>query len=261
MASILIVDDDPVIRRNLRDGFQAADHDVREAPDGQEALSFMGFSLPDIILLDIIMPGMDGWTLLKRLRINEQTAQLPIIMLSTLNSREDHIRSIQMGADEFIPKHASIREMILRAERVLADANASEFNMLEENTDETPLSNSIQNRRTTSGLFGDLAAFGPGPVLNMCEQERKTGVLVMSNGPLEARIYLNKGRLHAAEMNGRDPVLDVECIFRILTWSSGHFSLTAEPVTIEDCIGQSIASILMEGARQLDEGTRIIRRR
>ena len=115
-ASILVVDDESTIREVVRrylelDGFQ-----VREAADGFEALDAIKSEPPDLILLDLMLPGIDGLTLTQHLRQDRST---PIIMLTAKGEASDRIRGLDLGADDYITKPFSPQEVVSRVRAVL----------------------------------------------------------------------------------------------------------------------------------------------
>ncbi|MEA3471554.1 MAG: response regulator, partial [Thermodesulfobacteriota bacterium] len=124
---ILLVDDD---RKNVK--FMEAlldasdyDYDVIEAYDGNEALSIIGGTEVDLVLLDIMMPGLNGYEVCRRLKENEGTRMIPVIMLTALSDSDDKINGIKAGADDFIVKPPDRSELIARINSLL---NASSLN-------------------------------------------------------------------------------------------------------------------------------------
>ena len=114
---ILLVDDEPALRELLRVTFEGASVDVIEAASGEEALSFLSLDLPDAIVLDLRMPGMDGAELCRRLRRDEETRALPIVVLSGGDPAELE-RARKAGADEVMAKPFSPLELLSLVERL-----------------------------------------------------------------------------------------------------------------------------------------------
>ena len=100
---ILVVDDEPV-NVELLDGILSNDYEIIKAFNGNEALTQVEKSLPDIIILDIIMKGISGYEVCRKLKGNEKTISIPIILISNLKDKPDRIKAIQAGADEFLSK-------------------------------------------------------------------------------------------------------------------------------------------------------------
>lgn len=102
--TVLIVDDEPMTRKLLRLMLSRANYEVLEAADGREALDMVANHNPDAILLDVMMPGMNGYAVCMRLRSQAKTAQLPIIMLSARGDNEGIRRALEVGATQFMNK-------------------------------------------------------------------------------------------------------------------------------------------------------------
>lgn len=103
-ARILIADDDPVILRLLQVNFALEGFDVDTAARGEEALKKAKDGRPDVIVLDVMMPGMDGWEVCRRLHEDEETAAIPVIFLSALSLEEDRQRGLELGVEAYVTK-------------------------------------------------------------------------------------------------------------------------------------------------------------
>jgi DNA-binding response OmpR family regulator len=112
--TILIVDDDPVGRNLLEKLLHFQGYELEMACDGPEALTKAAQLIPDVILLDVMMQGMNGFEVCKRLRADPSLAQVPIIMLTALNDRESRLQGIKLGADDFISKPYDLSELEAR---------------------------------------------------------------------------------------------------------------------------------------------------
>lgn len=104
MGHILIVDDEWMNRELLQAFLTMGGHTVTEVNSGEKALNWLNNELPDVILLDIRMPGMSGFEVCMQLKNDERTSAIPILMVSALESDEDQLQAKQMGADGFITK-------------------------------------------------------------------------------------------------------------------------------------------------------------
>ncbi len=113
---ILLVDDEPDLRHMVRRYLQAEGFDVAEAADGQTALQTLKSALPDLILLDIGMPGMDGFSVLQEIR---KTSDIPVIMLTARAEEIDRVMGLTIGADDYMTKPFSPRELVARIRAVL----------------------------------------------------------------------------------------------------------------------------------------------
>ena len=113
-ARILVVDDEPQNVRLLQIRLQAAGYTVLTATSGQEALELTQADAPDLILLDIMMPGMNGFEVCQRIRAGEATQFIPVVMVTALSDTEDRIKAIEAGADDFISKPFDSHEVLAR---------------------------------------------------------------------------------------------------------------------------------------------------
>ena len=103
-VKILVVDDIPLNVLLVKKMLQPLVFDTSEAEDGIEAMEKIGADKPDLILLDLMMPRMDGFEVLRRLRASDDTKSIPVIILSALNSNDDVAKGISMGAEDYITK-------------------------------------------------------------------------------------------------------------------------------------------------------------
>jgi DNA-binding response OmpR family regulator len=125
MKRILIVDDDPDVRTLYRLILHQEGLDVIEAEGGQEALDIIRNEMPALVLLDIMMPDMDGYEVCRRLRSDPKTAKLPVLMFSAKGSSSDRKDGLQVGADDFIVKSAGPRALVARIRSLLSDSLSS----------------------------------------------------------------------------------------------------------------------------------------
>lgn len=120
MQSVLVVDDEPTARSMLRLILVRAGFEVREAKDGYEALEQVERNVPDVMLLDIMMPGMDGFTVCQILREQESTVDLPIIMLSARADPESVNTGLRVGATKYLTKPVTPDELTRHVREVLS---------------------------------------------------------------------------------------------------------------------------------------------
>jgi len=122
-STILVIEDDQdivdVVRYNLeREGFR-----VLEANDGERGLEAAARSKPDLVLLDLMLPGVDGLEVCRRLREKTETRGLPVIMITAKGEESDVVVGLEMGADDYLPKPFSPRELVARSRAVLRRVN------------------------------------------------------------------------------------------------------------------------------------------
>jgi len=119
---ILVVEDDFDISNMLRIYFQSQDYEVVVAQRGEDALDMCRHQLPNIIVLDIMLPDMDGYDVCHELRSNLRTSHIPIIFLTQKDERSDKIRGLELGADDYITKPFDVEELKLRVKNAMARA-------------------------------------------------------------------------------------------------------------------------------------------
>lgn len=112
MATILVVDDYPVVQRLLRYTLEREGHAILVASDGYQALELLAENTFDLIIMDVAMPDMDGLELLQRVRSDKTFQDLPIVMLTASGQDEDRVEARASGADAFLSKPASSRELL-----------------------------------------------------------------------------------------------------------------------------------------------------
>lgn len=116
---ILVVDDDPQIVRLIRSYLEQSAYQVQTAADGESALQMLRSSRPDLMILDVMLPGRDGWQIIHAVRNDAQLASLPIIMLTARIEDTDRIVGLEMGADDYMTKPFNPREVLARVRAVL----------------------------------------------------------------------------------------------------------------------------------------------
>src|SRR6266550_92146 len=104
MARVLVIDDEPDVLLLCRVNLQHAGHDVSEASDGERGLALAVTELPDAIVLDLMLPLMDGYEVLAALRADDRTRDVPVLVLTAKAQREDRVRCWEQGASEYMTK-------------------------------------------------------------------------------------------------------------------------------------------------------------
>ena len=120
-GSVLVVDDDGDVRALVVELLTRSGYDVSEAPNGREALKLLYEQRPDLVLLDISMPELDGWATLDRIR---ELSDVPVLMLSALGAELEKVRALRAGADDYVTKPFGRQELLARVESVLRRAPA-----------------------------------------------------------------------------------------------------------------------------------------
>jgi len=121
-STVLVVDDDLTVRDVVRRYLELAGHRVALADNGEDALAWIAEHDPDLVVLDLMLPGIDGLEVCRRLR---QTSAVPVVMLTALGEEENRIAGLQLGADDYVTKPFSPRELALRVSSVLRRSGGS----------------------------------------------------------------------------------------------------------------------------------------
>jgi len=120
---VLVVDDEPDLVRILQFGLQSAGYVVESASDGQEGLKKAREVKPDIILLDLMLPKLDGYKICRLLKFDERFKQIPIIILSARTQEGDQALALEMGANRFVTKPYNFSEILTHVEELLKSAS------------------------------------------------------------------------------------------------------------------------------------------
>ena len=119
MARILVVEDEPYIFRMLEFRLSSLGHEILHAEDGGEAVETAGSQLPDLVLLDVMLPVLDGYQVLRKLKSDDATKDIPVIMLTAKGQEKDIVTGLESGAQDYITKPFSFAELIARVNRAL----------------------------------------------------------------------------------------------------------------------------------------------
>ncbi len=120
MKKILIVDDEPNIVMTLEYTFKKSNYEVFIARDGQEALDILKTNFPDVIILDIMMPMVDGFATLEQIRKDENLKHTKVLFLSAKNKESDIEKGLALGADAYMTKPFSIKKVVEQVEELLS---------------------------------------------------------------------------------------------------------------------------------------------
>lgn len=116
---VLVADDDAWILRMVATVLEKRGYSVETAVDGEDALARALARPPDLLITDVMMPKVDGWSLVRQLRAHAELAMMPVIFLTALSSEDDRIRGFRLGADDYVTKPFSPREVVARVKAIL----------------------------------------------------------------------------------------------------------------------------------------------
>jgi DNA-binding response OmpR family regulator len=233
---VLVADDDAWILRMVSTVLEKRGYSVETASDGEDALQRALARTPDLLITDVMMPRMDGWSLVRQLRSHSDLALLPVIFLTALSSEDDRIRGFRLGADDYVTKPFRFEELDLRVAKTLRRVQETREHL------------------GGAGLRGDLSQVGLSSLLILIEMERKTGLLQLRapNGP-SAQILVRDGKVVHARLDDAEEPVDAECVYYLLSWPAGEFEFVMCLVEGSDRVNVSTTHLLMEGARLMDE--------
>ena len=127
MQTILIAEDEADIRQLVSFNLERETYKTITAGDGKEALTLATSKIPDLIILDLMLPIMDGFSVFKELKIDSRTKDIPVIMLTAKAQLDDIIAGLEMGADDYLTKPFSPKELVLRVKALLKRVKISIF--------------------------------------------------------------------------------------------------------------------------------------
>jgi two-component system phosphate regulon response regulator PhoB len=179
-AKMLLVEDDAALAELLVYHFRREDFDVKQTADGEEALLLAQENAPDIVLLDWMIEGLSGIEVCRRLRRMPETQNVPIIMLTARGEEEDRVRGLETGADDYVTKPFSPRELVARVGAVL--------------------------RRVRPGLAGEALIYADLEMDTVGHKVKRAGKIVPL-GPTEFRL-LKHFLEHPAHVFSRERLLD-----------------------------------------------------
>lgn len=229
---ILVVDDEPLVLRMLRDTLAALPADVLEAKEGEEALRLAKAERPDLILLDVMMPRMDGFQVAAALKQDPTTASIPIIFISALGSSRDKVRGLDLGAEDYLVKPVDPEELKVRVRMILRRSRPPQ--------------------RAEALASGQLQAMNLVSLVQMLEGERRTARLLLRRGADQGEISFVDGAISRAVQGSRR---GKAAVYQLLTWQEGTFQMAApDPASQTGAnVKLSNQTLLMEGVRRLDE--------
>lgn len=171
LPRILVVDDNKQNLTLLERALTAVKYEVITALDGPTALGLVDSAAPDLVLLDVMMPGMSGYEVCERIRANEVTRLLPVVMLTALSEVTDRIRGIETGADDFLTKPVNREELLTRVKSLLRIKT-----LHDELETKNRLLRTLFNRYVSEDVAGEIVA-DPGRHLKLGGEKREVTVL------------------------------------------------------------------------------------
>ncbi|MGH7394300.1 MAG: response regulator [Candidatus Methylomirabilales bacterium] len=225
---ILIVDDERHFAELLTQYLSALDAEILHARDGASALEQAQEQTPDLILLDLVMPGRDGTEVAKALKRKPETRGIPIIFLTGESRAERLVRELERGAEDYITKPFHPPEVVARVKKAL------------------------QAHAPREGISGRLADLSLPSIVQFLELEQKSGTLEISLKERRGAVHFHGGRIVGALVG---PHAGERAFYRLLGWTEGSFQFeSGEPqVPPAAAITAGTQTLLLEWTRRLDE--------
>jgi uncharacterized protein (TIGR02266 family) len=216
----------------MRDALAELPITILEARDGKEALRLARAEGPHLIILDVMMPELDGFQVATLLKQDPATAQIPVIFVSALGAPRDKVRGLNLGAEDYLAKPIHAEELRARVQMVLRRAQPSQR--------EVPLAS------------GQLEAMNVLSLVQSFEGERRTARLLLAREDARGEIAFEEGRITRAAQGTRK---GKAAVYQLLTWQKGTFQMA--PAKASSQAGEEVDAptqvLLMEGMRRLDE--------
>jgi len=231
--SILVVDDDPDIRELIATQLMALGYEVRTAQDGVEGLDLCHAEKPDLMVVDVMMPGLDGFQFVDFVTKNPYTADIPCVFLTAKDQLPDKVKGLQMGAYDYMTKPFSMGELVARIEGILA-RHAEQATHMGEDT-------------LVAGKLDDMQL---ADIIQTVEQTDLTGALRMTHAQATAEIWFHKGRIVAAQAGS---VEGEDALYEALKWSKGNFRFEKCQPPATQGLGESNLALILRAYQRLDE--------
>jgi DNA-binding response OmpR family regulator len=235
LRDVLVVDDNATFRRFLRDLLSGHGFTVHEAADGEQGLAVALEHRPWLILTDVRMPGGDGFEFCRRVRSHSLIRQTPFLFLSGWDDYRQRFHGLELGADDFLSKETSVRELLIRIQLLMTRYS------------------DLSRGRQEAGMSGEMEMIGAPGILQVCHLTRLTGTLEAQRPGEEMRVAFRDGEIVGASGGARR---DVDAVYAFLGWESGRFQFTPGPVSGGTPLGGGFAQLVLEGCRRLDESRR-----
>ncbi|MBN2379451.1 response regulator [candidate division WOR-3 bacterium] len=239
---VLVVDDDPHLLNLLdlrltQEGFK-----VTVAASAQEALEKISAEPPELVIADIMMPGMDGYELCERIRATENMHSIPFVFLSALAETQDKVKGLRLGADDYLTKPFEFHELLARVEILL-----DRYKRYQETFERE-----AKSEIATSGNIEDLGVID---LLQMLSFGQKTGEVHLEFKGEEGFLYLAQGKLIAASYRNKHGSAALPAL---LSWSEGRFTVKLlKSLSVLPTIQHQTDEAIFEALRELDEAERI----
>lgn len=243
---ILVVDDDRIIVEILSQSLSLAGYQVATAADGQEGLTLARELKPDLILLDVMMPKLDGYSVCSQLKQDPETQLIPIIILTALTDRDDKLKALEVGADEFIRKPPDRQELLIRIKSLL---RTKKLYMQVQSSREGLRELEQTKHDLTHMIVHDMR----GPLSSLISNLN----LLLDEAPPPAREMQEK-LLKNSLLTGQRIMTMLEAMLDVQRIEAGRMPVELQPMYIDQIIDEAVQSVrplLHKGRVQIDTNT------
>lgn len=231
---VLVIDDDPTQHIILRNYLKAAGYEVVHAEDGEQGLKIFETKRPNVVLLDVQMPGLDGFQVLEKIK-KDGDDSVAVLLLTALDYQHLKIQGLEFGADDYITKPFNKAELLARISAVLRRADRS--------------------RRREGAMEGDLSDVGISDLLQSMELGLKTAVIRMRD--IDAEVVVENGKLLYARQG---IFTGDQAMLRVFLLEQGYFSVVFNEIpSYISGKPRTLTSVLMNISNEVDEISEIIR--
>jgi CheY-like chemotaxis protein/Tfp pilus assembly protein PilZ len=229
---VLVADDESYVLLAIRQVLQTLPASVIEAPDGEQAIRLAKEKRPDLVILDIGMPRMDGFQVAEALKRDAATANMPVMFLSSLGASYEKVRGLKLGAEDYLAKPIDPEELKIRVRRILERRCPLEL--------EAPPASGQSKAPNLPAL------------VRMLEKDRRSVRLIVTRGTERGEIIFVDGQITQAVQGARGGEM---AVFHLLTWQDATYEQDPYDPAIQ--VGGGVAApnqvLLTEGARRLEE--------
>jgi DNA-binding response OmpR family regulator len=236
LRTVLIVDADEASRATLTDLLRPHGFNVFEAEEGDQGLRQALSRRPWLIITEVNTPGVDGFEFCRRVRSHSLLKHTPLIFLSNWDDYRERYLGLKLGADDYLPKRSSSRELLIRVQLVLKRY--------------TEVGGRV---RRGAGMEGSIETIGVTGLLQMLHLGRLSGVCTVRWGSEMIHVRFRDGEVVGAESAW---ARGLEVVYSLLAWSRGHFEFVPGEGVEGAPLGESFDQMLLEGCRLLDERSR-----
>jgi CheY-like chemotaxis protein len=230
---VLVADDNPLVRDLMAHGLEPL-CEVIVATDGADALLKAVDELPDLIITDFKMPGLDGRQLYEKLRARESTRKIPFIFVASRGDIEEKLRPL-VSAEDFLPKPFFVADLVRSAKRVMDRLHLEK----------------LQQRAVRPGVIqGRIEEMGVAELMQSLEMGQKSCRLALRRGEASGELYFSAGQCKDARLGQLE---GDAAVYQVVLWNEGEFEIDFGSSSDRTTTTKSTTGLLMEAMRLLDE--------